>query len=796
MGENTAVVKITGDASGYTSILKSLETNTTRTTQQIERSFTTAATRSADKMTSSMKNMENSINSMKAGLVAGLSLYGLETGIRSMVSAAMDSEKIGAKLEATWRATGRSVDISTSAVKTQAAEFSRMTGISRGLVVESEAVLAIYDNIASSSFPRVIEGAANLSVLLGSNLVDATRQLAFALNDPEDGLTKLRRTGIQFSESAKEQIHQFMRMGETAKAQDVILSSLESRIGGVARAVGDTGAAAIEKGVQSWEHLRKTIGLTILQGDAFHNVIAKFDEIEQTGELEQWAKAAGDGIESVLEKAEKIGNWAVEHRGFLETAFVSGGLILAAERTALLTTRIVEFTIAMRALGATTAFKVFFGNPVAMAVGVGVGAAALGTGYAGYEGYKYLKNNDLTGDKANIRDSIYRGLETQPTGTVAGVEATEKIYSFASKARAEMDKLNESIFNPPFTKENSLFDITNKGKATTSASDKYSEVLEEKRQGAIKKFQMLYSAGYAGEYDRVGIGELQKYNRGSLGSLGNYGKNQGGGLGQFGAENWNGIAAANRAEDLALQKEDTQKSVEIWKKMEQQKIENTMTGYTKKRALEEAEYDYENEELMKKYGEGSLAVEALGVLHAQKMLYIDKEMHSDMTRNAEMYGKKWAEILVGMAEASDWSFKKIANDFLHMAERMALEKVATSVLTAAFSAIGFADGGYTGSGSRNKVAGVVHADEYVIPSPVVNRMGVGYFDGLVQGYSGNTTNNSNRSNSSVVNNVNLSMHFTRDEKETMKRETDSQLALRISKLIRNDFLPQIITRRG
>jgi len=39
---------------------------------------------------------------------------------------------------------------------------------------------------------------------------------------------------------------------------------------------------------------------------------------------------------------------------------------------------------------------------------------------------------------------------------------------------------------------------------------------------------------------------------------------------------------------------------------------------------------------------------------------------------------------------------------------------------AAINGIGFADGGWTGAGDRNQVAGVVHADEYVIPKHIVN----------------------------------------------------------------------------
>lgn len=46
---------------------------------------------------------------------------------------------------------------------------------------------------------------------------------------------------------------------------------------------------------------------------------------------------------------------------------------------------------------------------------------------------------------------------------------------------------------------------------------------------------------------------------------------------------------------------------------------------------------------------------------------------------------------------------------------------------------GFAEGGYTGAGLTNRVAGVVHAGEYVIPANVVNSFGVPLFDSIRNG---------------------------------------------------------------
>jgi hypothetical protein len=49
---------------------------------------------------------------------------------------------------------------------------------------------------------------------------------------------------------------------------------------------------------------------------------------------------------------------------------------------------------------------------------------------------------------------------------------------------------------------------------------------------------------------------------------------------------------------------------------------------------------------------------------------------------------------------------------------------------------GFARGGYTGTGNTSQIAGPVHRDEYVIPSPVLHQYGTDFFDRIMTGPGG------------------------------------------------------------
>ena len=60
-----------------------------------------------------------------------------------------------------------------------------------------------------------------------------------------------------------------------------------------------------------------------------------------------------------------------------------------------------------------------------------------------------------------------------------------------------------------------------------------------------------------------------------------------------------------------------------------------------------------------------------------------------------------------------------------------------SVFSSIFGgADGFASGGYTGAGSKNKPAGVVHKGEYVFSADAVSRLGLDFLSGLDRGWIG------------------------------------------------------------
>jgi hypothetical protein len=126
------------------------------------------------------------------------------------------------------------------------------------------AQLLTFTNIAGDEFSRAQQAALDLSTVLGTDLKSTSIQVGKALNDPVKGLTALSRSGIQFSESQKELIKNMVAAGDTAKAQQVILSELEKQYGGQAKIAAETGLAPLQQLKNTWSDIKEEIGKGVI----------------------------------------------------------------------------------------------------------------------------------------------------------------------------------------------------------------------------------------------------------------------------------------------------------------------------------------------------------------------------------------------------------------------------------------------------------------------------------------------------------------------------------------------------
>lgn len=144
------------------------------------------------------------------------------------------------RLAAVLKATGGAAGFSADQLKAHAAALQGATTFGDEAVLEFQAVLATFRNVAGDSFKQATELALDMATVMGTDLNSAGVQLGKALNDPKEGISALTRVGVSFTEQQKAQIKAMQDAGNMAGAQKVILDELRGEFGGAAAAMAKT----------------------------------------------------------------------------------------------------------------------------------------------------------------------------------------------------------------------------------------------------------------------------------------------------------------------------------------------------------------------------------------------------------------------------------------------------------------------------------------------------------------------------------------------------------------------------
>lgn len=165
--------------------------------------------------------------------------------VRSAIRKAIEQEQALAGVASQIRATGAAAGLSTQQVADYASELQRATGIGDEAILRSSAILLSFKQITGQVFKDTLRVAADLAVVMQTDLNSAILQLSKALADPVARLSELSRSGIIFTDSQKDLIKQLVESGRLLDAQNLILRELESQYGGAAEAARNTLGGAL-----------------------------------------------------------------------------------------------------------------------------------------------------------------------------------------------------------------------------------------------------------------------------------------------------------------------------------------------------------------------------------------------------------------------------------------------------------------------------------------------------------------------------------------------------------------------
>ncbi len=170
-----------------------------------------------------------------ASKIAAAGFAALSAAIGFSVKEFAEADEIARETNQILQATGEVAGVSAEQVDELAVQLADLTRFNDEAIKSGENVLLTYTRIGKDIFPAATEATLDLATKMGTDASTAARALGKALESPSEGVSALRRAGIVFTETQKQQIELFEKTGERAKAQKIILDQLNNTIGGLAK---------------------------------------------------------------------------------------------------------------------------------------------------------------------------------------------------------------------------------------------------------------------------------------------------------------------------------------------------------------------------------------------------------------------------------------------------------------------------------------------------------------------------------------------------------------------------------
>lgn len=202
-------------------------------------------------------------------LTASLGVGAVVGFTKSLISAAEAEVQGNARLENITKSMGLfGTEAGTVAKRLEdvATKQQLANGIDDDTIKLTQSKLLTFKELAKTAdttggaFDRATQAALDLAAAGFGTAESNAVQLGKALQDPEKGLTALARSGVTFTEVEKARIKTLVESNQMGAAQALILSAIETQVGGTAAAT----ATGSERMKQGFENLKETLGLALL----------------------------------------------------------------------------------------------------------------------------------------------------------------------------------------------------------------------------------------------------------------------------------------------------------------------------------------------------------------------------------------------------------------------------------------------------------------------------------------------------------------------------------------------------
>ena len=206
--------------------------------------------KTADK---NLKKVDKSIIKLgKSALKTGAAFFGARALINALQESVKQAEEFTlavAKMEGVMKSMNRFTPQASSNLKKYAETLQEVTKFSNTAILEGITFLQTYKQISDEVMPKAIDVMTDIAELMGGNMQVAANKVGKAAMGMAG---ELREVGITIDE-------------DIAKSGDfvAILEAIETQVGGVARAAGETLAGSLAKARHSVDDLQREFGLLL-----------------------------------------------------------------------------------------------------------------------------------------------------------------------------------------------------------------------------------------------------------------------------------------------------------------------------------------------------------------------------------------------------------------------------------------------------------------------------------------------------------------------------------------------------
>ncbi len=175
---------------------------------------------------------------------ATLAIAAIIFSLGKMAAAGARAERQFARLEGILKATGGAAGLALSDIEKLSQEIGINTLASTQEIRDAAGVLLTFKSITGDTFKEALRLSQDLAEVGFGSAKSAAMQLGKALEEPEIGLSALRRVGVSFTEEQKEQIKVLDFVGKKMQSQAIMMKALNEQVGGagVSAAKGMAGA--------------------------------------------------------------------------------------------------------------------------------------------------------------------------------------------------------------------------------------------------------------------------------------------------------------------------------------------------------------------------------------------------------------------------------------------------------------------------------------------------------------------------------------------------------------------------